>query len=241
MDDTNKPVAQIPELSADIASLLLNNVFAECDIIPNSIPLETLESWGNYKRTEFRLGRVISYTILVILVLIPLFFFKPTIIAQRTQVDSSTAAVYEIQVKTLLPVDGVVATLDGDPLTLEKVNSRSYLTSIKQNGRLEIKATALNGQYSVKFYDVAHLDMDKPAFVKSYTENGMIYLILKDTYSGINYDTVEALDDNQGKVDPSSVDKKTGTIVFRVPTTPITVSISDNAGNTLQILLSPTE
>lgn len=240
MDDSNKKLNDIPELDTNTATLLLNNVFAECDVIPNSIPLETLESWGNYRKTEFRLGRIISYTILVILILLPLLFFRPTIIAQRTNVDATDNAVYEIQVKTLLPVDGVVATLDGNPLKLEKVNAKNYMVSIDKNGILDIKATSLNGQISTKSYDVTHLDMDKPDLIKSYTDNGKIYIQVRDTYSGIDYDNIKGLDTEQQDVAPLSIDRETDTAVFTIPATPITISVPDNAGNELQILLSPT-
>ena len=177
MDNTNTNPDRIPELDSETANQLLNNIFAECEVVPNAIPLETLESWGNYKKTEFRLGRVISYVVLVILVLLPLLFFRPTIIAQRTNVDATDNAVYEIQVRTLLPVDGVSATIDGTPVSLEKVNSKNYMVAIPQNGTLLIKATAMNGQYSVKKYEVTHLDMDKPELIRSYTENGYINIV----------------------------------------------------------------
>lgn len=241
MVDSNKKTNDIPELDLDTATSLLNNVFAECDVIPNSIPLETLEAWGNYKKTEFRLGRAISYVILVLLVLLPLMFFKPTILAQRTNVEKTDNAVYEIQVKTLLPVDGVIATLDGIPLKLERVNSKNYMVSIETNGVLEIKATSLNGQYSVKSYDVTHIDMDKPNLIRTYTEDGNVYLNIKDTYSGIDYDNIVGLDAEQNEITPVSTDKDTSTVVFKIPTEPLTISVPDNAGNVLQLVISPTQ
>lgn len=241
MVDSNKKTNDIPELDLDTAALLLNNVFAECDVIPNSIPLETLQSWGNYEKTEFRLGRAISYAVLVLLVLLPLMFFKPTIIAQRTNVEETDNAVYEIQIKTLLPVDGVVATLDGTPLKLERVNSKNYMVSVETNGILHIKATSLNGQYAVTSYDVTHIDMEKPNLVKTYTENGNVLLILKDTYSGIDYDNIVGLDAAQNKITPISIDKEKNTVVFNIPTEPLTVSVPDNAGNVLQLVISPAQ
>lgn len=241
MDNTNTNPERIPELDPETANQLLNNIFAECEVVPNAIPLETLESWGNYKKTEFRLGRIISYIVLVILVLLPLLFFRPTIIAQRTNVDSTDNAVYEIQVKTLLPVDGVSATIDGIPVTLERVNSRNYMVAIPQNGTLQIKATSVNGQYSVKKYEVTHLDMDKPELIRSYTENGYINIVVRDTYSGIDYDGIAGTDSEGNTIEPDAVDKENETITFKIPSQPVNVIIPDNSGNELEILISPTE
>lgn len=241
MNNSTVNSGEVPKLDSDTASQLLSNVFAECNIMPNSIPLETLESWGNYKKTEFRIGRIISYTVLVLLVLLPLLFFRPTIIAQRTNVDSTNNAVYRIEIKTLLPVDGVIATLNGTPLELQRENSRTYLVSAAENGTMQIKATSLNGQYTVKDYDVTYIDMDKPLLTKSYTQDGQVYLIVRDTYSGIDYDNVSALDDGQNTIKPVSFDKKTETIVFSIPSVNMVVTIPDNSGNELQILISPTK
>ena len=241
LDNTNTNPDKIPELDSETANQLLNNIFAECEVVPNAIPLETLESWGNFKKTEFRLGRVISYVVLVILVLLPLLFFRPTIIAQRTNVDSTDNAVYEIQVRTLLPVDGVSATIDGTPVSLEKVNSKNYMVAIPQNGTLLIKATSINGQYSVKKYEVTHLDMNKPELVRSYTENGYINIVVRDTYSGIDYDGITGTGSDGNTVEPESVDKDNETITFKIPSQPVNILIPDNSGNTLEILISPTE
>lgn len=241
MDNNNMNLDGIPELDSATASELLNNIFAECETVPNAIPLETLEAWGNYKKTDFRRGRVISYIVLVILVLLPLLFFKPTIVAQRTNVDSTDSAVYEIQVKTLMPVDGVAATINGTPVTLEKVNSKNYMVAIPQNGKLEITATTINGQFTVKTYEVSHIDIAKPELINSYTEDGNLSIIIRDTYSGIDYSGITGIDAAGRTIEPLSIDEDTGTLLFKIPEQPVNVQIPDNAGNVLEILLSPTQ
>lgn len=241
MDNQNFNPENIPELDPATANQLLDSVFAACDAAPSSIPVEQLESWGNYKKTEFRIGRIISYTILVLFVLLPLMFFKPTIIAQRTNVDSTDNAVYQIEIKTLIPLSGVSATLDGSPVSLERVNSKNYMTELEKNGTLEIQAISANGQTVVKTYEVSHLDTDKPELLNSYTEDGYVYLVVRDTYSGIDYENVTGTDSEGGKVAPVSYDADAETIAFELPKQTVNVSIPDKSGNVLQILLSPTE
>ena len=241
MDNQNITPESIPELDPKTANQLLDNVFAACEVTPNAIPLEILESWGNYKKTDFRIGRIVSYAILVLLILLPLVFIKPTIIAQRTNVDAADNAVFRIEIKNLLPVEGTSATLDGRPVALEKVDSKTYMAEITQNGTLEVQTKSWNGQKTVKTYEVTHLDTEKPELVRSYSDQENIYLVVRDTYSGIDYNAIIGTDADKNQVRPVSFDKDEETVAFRLPSQPITVSIPDHSGNILQILISPAE
>lgn len=223
---------EIPTLDAQTANQLLNNVFTACDITPSVIPVETLEAWGNYKKPSFNLGRFIAYIFTILLILLPLMFFKPTIIAERINVNSTSDAVYDIHIKTMLPVSSVTAELNGAPIALSKANSRKYIAKIMENGSMTINVTSFNGQTATRTYKVTHLDTEKPELIKSYSQDGLVYLELLDAYSGINYDNISGLT-------PESYDTSTGTIVFKIPDAPATVTIPDNAGNELTLLLSP--
>ena len=205
----------IPALDSKTANQLLNNVFNACDMEPSTIPVEVLEDWGNYKKTTFGFGRTLAYLCTLLLILMPLLFIKPTIIAERTKVDSAQSAVYNIRVKTLLPIREVTADLDGHPI-----------------GTLTIHAEGMNAQTSLRSYKVSSLDTEKPKLLDSYSRHGVVYLDVSDTYSGINYDAISGLV-------PKSINKKTGTISFMIPKQPTTIKIPDNAGNELELLLSP--
>ena len=223
---------EIPTLDAQTANQLLNNVFTACDMTPSVIPVETLESWGNYKKPSFNLGRFIAYVFTILLVLLPLMFFRPTIIAERTDVNSTSDAVYDIHIKTLLPVSSVTAELDGIPVALSEASSREYIAKLTDNGSMTITVRSFNGQIATRTYKVSHLDTEKPSLIRSYSQNGLVYLEVLDAYSGINYDNITGLT-------PESYDISTGTIVFKIPDAPTTVTIPDNAGNELTLLLSP--
>lgn len=223
---------EIPSLDAQTANQLLNNVFTACDMTPSVIPVETLEFWGNYKKSSFNLGRFIAYIFTILLLLLPLMFFKPTIIAKRTNIESSSDAVYDIRIKTLLPVSRVSAELNGTPVALSKESSRKYIAKLTENGSMMITVQLFNGQIVTRTYKVSHLDTDKPDLIRSYSQNGLVYLEVLDAFSGINYDKIMGLT-------PESYDTATGTIVFKIPDTPTTLTIPDNAGNELTLLLSP--
>lgn len=222
----------IPALDSKTANQLLNNVFNACDMEPSTIPVEVLEDWGNYKKTTFGFGRTLAYLCTLLLILMPLLFIKPTIIAERTKVDSAQSAVYNIRVKTLLPIREVTADLDGHPVALTKKDTHTYTAEVTSNGTLTIHAEGMNAQTSLRSYKVSSLDTEKPKLLDSYSRHGVVYLDVSDTYSGINYDAISGLV-------PKSINKKTGTISFMIPKQPTTIKIPDNAGNELELLLSP--
>ena len=95
-----------------------------------------------------------------------------------------------------------------------------------------ITVRSFNGQIATRTYKVSHLDTDKPDLIRSYSQNGLVYLEVLDAFSGINYDKIMGLT-------PESYDTATGTIVFKIPDTPTTLTIPDNTGNELTLLLSP--
>ena len=223
---------EIPTLDTQTANQLLNNVFEACNMEPNSIPVEVLESWGNYKKPAFDFGKMISYIFILLLILLPLLFFHPNISAKRINVDSATDAIYNISVQTLLPVKSVSATLDGEPVALIGKNSKEYTASLTKNGTLTIIAKSFNGQETCHSYEVTHLDTDKPVFIHSYTQGNQVFLVVQDTFSGINYAGITGLT-------PTSYDESTGTIAFDIPVEPQSVTIPDNAGNELTLLISP--
>lgn len=223
---------EIPPLDAQTANQLLNNVFTSCDMKPSVIPVEVLESWGNYKKPVFNFGRFIAYIGVVLLVLLPLMFLHPTVIAERTNVKSAANAIYKIRVQTLLPIESVSAELDGHPVLITKSGPKQYSAEITDNGTMTITVHSFNGQTASKTYKVCHLDTEKPEFIRSYSENGIVYLEVRDTYSGIDYDNISGLT-------PVSYDEEKGLIAFTIPEAPTQITIPDRAGNELLLLLSP--
>ena len=202
----------IPELDTQTANQLLDNVFAACDVEPSVVPVEVLESWGNYKKHGFNLGRTLAYIFLILLILLPLM--------------------YSIHIKTLLPLHSVSATINGTPVQLQEEGSKEFKAAVSDNGTLKIKAVSFNGQTTTRSYKVLHLKKKKPVLKDSYSKDGYVYLEVMDTYSGIDYPNI-------GGYAPDHFDTKTGMIVYPVPDEPVTVTIPDNAGNELVLLLSP--
>ncbi len=226
--------AAAPDLDAETANQLLHNVFAACEMESSQIPVEVLESWGNYKRPRYLFLQKVTFVVLLLLILLPLLFFKPVIVAERTEVSSQANAVFHIDVDTLLPVRAVSATLDGRPIRIQEVNNREYAVEVTRNGELELQAVSVNGQVSKKTVKVNHIDTEKPEFINSYTESGNVVLLVRDTYSGIDYGSIRG-------VPVVSYDEEEGEIVCEIPDEPTSIVIPDKAGNELELLISPVE
>lgn len=225
---------EIPTLDSQTANQLLYNVLDACDMEPSTIPIEVLESWENYKRIPVDFGRNIGYFFLILLILLPLAFFHPNISAKRVQIDSAADAVYTVSIHTLLPVRTVHASLNGTPIALQKNGSKEYTAVLTENGTFTVRAATWNGQETEEAYSITHLDTENPELLQSYTQNGSVYLIVRDTYSGIDYDGITG-------IKPESIDEETGTIVFPIPDVPVTVTIPDYAQNQLTLLISPVD
>lgn len=225
---------QYIQLDPKLANQVLNNVLESCNMEPTSIPVEVLAEWGNFNKPKFKYAKRVTYFMLVILILIPLLFFKPTIVAERVDVNSGSLseAVYEVSIKSVIPVKAVSATLDGVPIAIEQVDNKVYRTEVTKNGELVINAISFNGQLSKRNYEVNHIDTERPKFVSSRVEDGIVYITIEDTYSGIDFDNIQGLK-------PISIDEESGEIAFNIPDDVTTVIVSDKAGNELQLLLQP--
>lgn len=230
---------ETPELDADEAGRLLYAVFAECDRTPSVIPVRAFENWGNYKKKSFRHRRRICYGALAFLAILPFCFVHPSLSAARQDTNSASSALYDIHVSSLLPTAKLTANLNGSALKLTNNGSGDYTAEITSNGVLYIKAVALNGQTATLAYDAYFIDSDKPALATYYTQDGLVYLVVRDAYSGINYDAITAEDTNLKSYTPVSFDKDSGTIAYAIPTTTLRVRIPDNAGNTLVLKVAP--
>lgn len=235
----NPDPIQTHSLDHNAANGLLHNIYAACDMPPSTVPVEVLEGWSNYKKSKFWIGRMISYVILVLLVLLPVMFFQPAVTVERRDVDYTANASYEVEVSSFLPTRNISAEINGTSVPMSRSDTGGYLLQVSENGALTVEVTSANGQTVIKEYEVTYIDTEKPALVRSYSRDGIVYLVLRDPYSGVDYDGITAVDSDGNNIETESVDEKEGIISYRIQEEPITVSIPDKAGNTLNLLVSP--
>ena len=90
-----KPGRQTPKLDTQTAEKMLEEIFAECGVKPNSVPMEALSAYTVYRKERFYLQRGILIGILVLFFLLPFLF-----IDSRFTVDFAESGVRPARLHT---------------------------------------------------------------------------------------------------------------------------------------------
>lgn len=228
-----------PELPPEIAGQILQNVFDLCVREPNSVPLETLVGYSGYRRERYSLQRGVIVGMLALFLLLPLLFIAPEL---RVVPQADAAAghpVYELTVSTAIPIRQVRASLDGRTVPVTETGDRTYRVQPERNGALTLTAVLINRQTAVEAVTVSDADDQPPTLISTENGVGVLILTLNDDLSGVDYESVTVTFPDGAVSGPESVDPERGEVVVPYPETYVDVSVSDNAGNALNLRLSP--
>lgn len=157
---------------------------------------------------------------------------KLTIEVADTQ-DYLTTQV-RIQVKSLFPMKSLEVTLDGTPLELTQESKRSYVVTVNKNGSVEADITNINGMFGQFFDHVNVLDDVPPTFDSPKFDNDILTLNVNDSQSGVNFDSIKAVNADGQSIEPLIFDRSTGIISYKVGSNGIQISALDKAGNEIQ-------
>ena len=136
------------------------------------------------------------------------------------------------EIKSLLPIRQMTATLESQPIELTK-EKKIYRTTLSTNGTLEINAVSLNGMTHKVVEHIAVLDDAIPAIDDTdyVMENGILTIHVEDSQSGINFGTIYATDQEGQTVKPTKMNKDTGEITFDLEAGSLDIYVEDMAGN----------
>ena len=230
-----------PELALDmeVASKILENVFEESEVEPNTIPLEVLTSYSSYRKERFALQRTILIIIMALFLLLPLLFISPTFTLTTLNEEGYTSTpAYEVIVDTFMPVSRITATIDGRNIPVYEVDAHKYSIEPSVNGQMKVTVTLVNRQQVTHYITVGNVDVEAPVIVSNDSDGENVYLNLSDTGSGINFKEIKAIDTKGNTVKPVYCDESNGRIGFTYPEDSLNVYVTDYAGNTLQLVLS---
>ncbi len=223
-------------ISQELADQMLQNIFEACDVSPNTVALEELETYTAYRRDRFKLRKVLTAFILVLFIFVPFLFLSPEIVSVQQTPDSDPT--YNISVESFIPVVSVTATVNGKNVPVVEKQKGVYTLQPGEEGIMNVKITTLNRQYITKKIHVTSVDNVTPFVVDSMRDGDKFYLYVDDNISGVDYETVYAQGADSKKIMPIQIDEKKGMIVFKYPSESINIFISDMAGNQLQLLLT---
>jgi len=235
-DDVSMPDA-IPQLDALTASQLLEGVFAECEVEPNEVPMEALASYAPHRGEHLTL-RGIAVAALVLLLLVPILFVTPAVSVEGTGLADDYLPAYGIEVRGLLPVSGVHATLGGSPVQVVERDDGSYVVEATSNGELSVSATLANRQSSTTTVEVTDYDDVAPTFLRSETDESSIHLYLEDEGTGVDYGRIYAMGADRQVIHPTNYDEAGGVVTFPYPESTTDVYVPDHVGNTLHLSMA---
>lgn len=224
-------------LDAAVAGQMLQNIFDVCEVEPNTVPLDELESYSNYRKDRFFLQKVILVIIMLLFLAIPFLFMGPSIgvLEQETPAPHPT---FHLDVDSVLPITSVKATIDGQNVPVYEKEKKVFSIEPEIGGEMLVTVTCVNNQYTTDTIHVSTIDREVPQVVKDSVRDGYIYIYVKDEGSGIDYGKIYAQNSDGDKFKPDKIDKKEGYIAFKYPKSSINIFIPDKSENQLQLALT---
>ncbi len=230
--------SSVPQLDLETASRILEHAFEANQMETNTIPLDILVSYSNYRRERFTLQRTVLVVIMALFLLLPLLFIPSSFTVEELESDTPFNPVYRLEVDSFMLVERVCASIDGSNIPVYETDSHVYSIEPSRNGQMAVTVTLFNRQTRTQYIEVTAVDREVPTVTSCTRDGGRICLYLSDWGSGVDFTTIQALDSNGVPKEPESVDPATGCIVFADVTDTLNVFVSDLAANRLQLVLS---
>lgn len=227
-----------PQLDIDAASKILENVFEISQVEPNTIPLDVLTAYSNYRRERFALQRTILIIVMVLFLMLPFLFIAPEFSIRNVSADNAVNPIFQVDVDTFMPVERVTATIDDRNVPVYESDAHSYTVEPSINGQMAVSVTLFNHQTVTHYIDVENVDKEAPLVVSNKVDKENIYLYLSDSGTGINYEKIRAVTLSGREILPSSYDTQTGCVAFTYGDESMNVYIPDYAGNELHLILT---
>lgn len=226
------------ELELDQACKILEQVFETSHVEPNTIPLEVLAAYTDYRKERFSLQRLILVIILVLFFMLPFLFIPSAFSITPDKEASAPNPTYTLEVTSPMLVRRVNASIDGRSVPVYETDSHIYSIEPAVNGQMAVTVTLMNYQETTQYIDVETVDLDPPTVVSNGMDSEHLFLYVSDTGTGIDYEHVKGVDMNGRPVSPVVYDPESGCIAFRYPEDTLNVYIPDFAENTLHLILS---
>lgn len=236
-----KSSSQAPVLRLAEAEQILNNVLNACGRQPNSVPLETMISYSNYRKERYGIQRTLIAAMLALFLLLPILFFAAEIRVQQTNIGENANPIYAVSVSGRIPIFQIRAEMDGRTAPLYEISENEYMLQPRENGEVRISVRLMNRQETAIALDVNSVDREAPQLISSDAAGEYVYLNVQDADSGVDFEGIRIVYPDGNSAAPAGYDAQTGRIQLEYPQCALTVRIPDRRGNALQIKLKPAE
>lgn len=227
--------SKIPKLNKEEAAKILDQVFMDCYMDANSVPVEQLESYSNYRSERFMLQKIVAIIAMIFFLILPFLFINPSYTITELPRGERNLPVYQIHVSTLLPIQSVSAVLKGYSIPVYQEEKRTFTVEPIKNGNLTLRVTLFNKQYFEKTVKVTSVDDEHPVFEGSTTEGNDLYIYVSDADSGVDYYKIYAVTETGEIVYPTDFDETEGYIRFTDATAGMEIFVPDRIGNELKL------
>ena len=164
-----------------------------------------------------------------------LFTAKPKVEITVSDTEDYISTTATVTIHTLLPTKELSITKDGQAIETEQADSHTYTVPITSNGVLEVFVKNFNGMAASAFSHINILDDAAPTVRKYDLNDDIITIALEDTQSGVDFESVYAVDSDGAQSFPISQDNSAGEVKFEMDSKGLTLHASDFTGNELQV------
>ena len=184
---------------------------------------------------EKKPGNVVLFYIIPFLLINLLISFLVTLRPKfKLHIEESSdfrTAEIQVEMHPRLPLAAFEVKLDDTPLNLENLGGGHYKASVDKNGTLEVTVRYINGMHRTQYEHIGSVDDQPPLISGDELDGNMLTVSFDDPQSGINYDSIYAMDADEERVLPSSIDESENKAVFQVLTSRLEVHVSDKLGH----------
>lgn len=227
--------------SPQVANQMLDNVFSSCGQEPNTVSLEVLVSYSNYRKERFIMQRGLIAAVLTLFLLLPILFITAAMIITVRNPEQPYNPEYEVKVEGRMPISSLNALIDGRPVTVTETGDREYLLQPTRNGIMIVTVTLINRQMTSEEVVVSTVDMTQPYLTGTEYDDAFFYLFVEDRESGVDYGFVRGVYEDGSLCDGILCDTDSGKITIPYPKKVLSLIIPDRGGNELKISLKPQE
>ena len=222
------------DLTTNETSEILDKVFTGCGKDPNDLPMDTLSSYAVYRKERFTFQRAVTAMAMFVFLMLPLLFILPGYTVRVDETGERGLPVYTVEVKSLIPVGKVIATIREHDLPVYEAGSKEFTVEPTRNGMLNISVELVNRQSVNSSHEVTAVDSKGPELVGTDTLGDRLVIKVKDSGIGVDYREIYAVG-RSGKVyRPVSADEVSG-VIFDYPEEPWDLYVPDHIGNTLHL------
>ncbi len=199
----------------------------------------TARSSSRYrKKRKSELPHILLFYVLPFLIFNALVFYcvttAPEFQMEVADTDDYLSTTVTMDLQSHFPTKSVTMTLNGEAVELEK-DGHTYTAVVTTNGSIEATVVNLNGMQTRIYDHVNVLDETPPTFDGDPAINdGVIYLSIADSQSGVNFDSIYAMNSLGETLTPLTVDRSANMLSFEMDPDGLHVYAQDMAGNEVQ-------